>query len=188
MSSEGGYGFANGMLIACRAMGFKGEILPVNPKGGSFAGQTIFRSVDDIPGDIDFAIVAVPAAAVPEALEACRRKGAVGAEVLTAGFGETGTPEGRAPRSRFGRSPPGGSGWSAPTASASTAPASGLTLLPGPDLSSKSGPVAFLSQSGGMSIDLAHLGKWLGLRFSKVVSFRQRRRPARGRVAPLPGR
>ena len=31
--------------------------------------------------------------------------------------------------------------------------------------------MAFLSQSGGMSIDLAHLGKWMGLRFSKVVSF-----------------
>jgi len=31
--------------------------------------------------------------------------------------------------------------------------------------------VAFLSQSGGMAIDLAHKGKWMGLKFSKVVSF-----------------
>ena len=50
-------------------------------------------------------------------------------------------------------------------------PASGLTLLPGPDLSRESGPVAFLAQSGGMSIDFAHAGKWLGIRFSKMVSF-----------------
>jgi len=50
-------------------------------------------------------------------------------------------------------------------------PASGLTLLPGPDLSRETGPVAFVAQSGGMSIDLAHAGKWLGVRFSKMVSF-----------------
>jgi acyl-CoA synthetase (NDP forming) len=31
--------------------------------------------------------------------------------------------------------------------------------------------VAFLSQSGGMAIDLAHKGKWMGLNFSKVISF-----------------
>ena len=171
VSSDGGYGFANGMLIACRAMGFKGEILPVNPKGGSFAGQPIYRSVDDLPGDIDFAIVAVPASAVPEALEACRRKGAAGAEVLTAGFGETGTSEGRALEQQVREIAARGIRVVGPNCFGIYCPASGLTLLPGPDLSRESGPVAFLSQSGGMAIDLAHLGKWLGLRFSKVVSF-----------------
>lgn len=171
VSAEGGYGFANGMLLACRAMGFTGEILPVNPKGGSFAGQTIYRSLDDIPGDIDFAIIAVPATAVAEALEACRRKGAAGAEVLTAGFGETGTPEGRALEQQVREVATRGIRVVGPNCFGIYCPASGLTLLPGPDLSRESGPVAFLSQSGGMSIDLAHLGNWLGLRFSKVVSF-----------------
>ena len=31
---------------------------------------------------------------VPSALEACRKKGALGAEILSSGFSETGTPEG----------------------------------------------------------------------------------------------
>ncbi len=31
--------------------------------------------------------------------------------------------------------------------------------------------MAFLSQSGGMAIDFAHTGKWMGVRFSKVISF-----------------
>jgi acyl-CoA synthetase (NDP forming) len=171
VSSEVGFGFANGMLLACRAMGFAGEILPVNPKGGSFAGQTIFRSLDDIPGEIDFAIIAVPAAAVPEALEACRRKGAAGAEVLTAGFGETGTPEGRDLEQQVREVAARGIRVVGPNCFGIYCPRSGLTLLPGNDLSRETGPVAFLSQSGGMAIDLAHLGRWTGLRFSKVVSF-----------------
>jgi acyl-CoA synthetase (NDP forming) len=164
-------GFGNGILIACRAMGFTGEILPVNPRGGSFAGQVIYRSVAEIPGDIDFAVVAVPAAAVPEVLEACRRKGAAGAEVVTAGFAETGTPEGRALEQEIREVAARGLRVVGPNCFGIYCPRSGLTLLPGPDLSRETGPVAFLSQSGGMSIDLAHLGKWMGLRFSKVISF-----------------
>ena len=50
-------------------------------------------------------------------------------------------------------------------------PESGLTMLPGPDFSRRSGPVAFLSQSGGLSIDFAYLGKWRGIYFSKMISF-----------------
>jgi len=171
VSPEGGIGFANGILVACRSMGFTGEILPVNPKGGSFAGQEIFRSLDDIAGDIDFAVIAIPAAAVPDALEACRRKGAAGAEVVTAGFAETGTAEGRALEEQVKEAAARGIRVIGPNCFGVYCPRSGLTLLPGPDLSRESGPVAFLSQSGGMSIDLAHLGKWMGLRFSKVVSF-----------------
>jgi acyl-CoA synthetase (NDP forming) len=164
-------GFGNGMLVACRAMGFAGEILPVNPKGGTFAGQEISRSLDDIPGDIDFAVIAVPAEAVPDALEACRRKGAAGAEVVTAGFAELGTPEGIALEGRVKEIAARGIRVVGPNCFGIYCPRSGLTLLPGPDLARESGPVAFLSQSGGMSIDFAHMGKWMGIRFSKVVSF-----------------
>ena len=164
-------GFGNGILVACRAMGFAGEILPVNPKGGTFAGQEIYRSVEDIPGDIDFAAIAVPAESVPDALEACRRKGAAGAEVVTAGFAELGTPEGIALEQRVKEVAARGIRVVGPNCFGIYCPRSGLTLLPGPDLSRESGPVAFLSQSGGMSIDLAHTGKWMGIRFSKVVSF-----------------
>jgi acyl-CoA synthetase (NDP forming) len=172
VSAEGGaIGFGNGILLACRAMGFSGEILPVNPKGGVFAGLPIYRTVEDIPGEVDFAVIAVPAPAVPEALEACRRKGAAGAEVVTAGFGELGTPEGRALEQRIREIAATGIRVIGPNCFGVYCPKSGLTLLPGPDLSRESGPVAFLSQSGGLSIDFAHAGKWMGLRFSKVVSF-----------------
>ena len=94
-AEENGVGFGAGMLRVIMAMGFDGEIFPVNPKGGTIAGLNIFKSVEDIPGKIDFAIIAVTARHVPEALEACRKKGAAGAEILSSGFSELGTPEGK---------------------------------------------------------------------------------------------
>ena len=89
-------GFGTGMLTALKAMGFEGNIFPVNPKGGNFAGLNIYKQVEDIPEKIDFAIITVAAKAVPEVLEACRKKGAAGAEILSAGFSELATEQGRA--------------------------------------------------------------------------------------------
>jgi acyl-CoA synthetase (NDP forming) len=171
VSSDGGYGFGSGILAACRAMGFDGEIYPVNPKGGTIDGLPVFRSVDEIPGGLDFAVIAVPAPAVPAALEACLRKGAAGAEVVTAGFSELGTAEGRALEERIREIASDGFRILGPNCFGIYCPSSGVTLLPGPDLSRESGPVAFLAQSGGMAIDFANAGNWLGLRFSKVISY-----------------
>jgi len=171
VSADGGYGFGSGILSACRAMGFEGEIFPVNPKGGTIDGLPISRSIDEIPGGLDFAVITVPASAVPGALEACRRKGAAGAEVVTAGFSELGTAEGRALEERVRAIASEDFRILGPNCFGIYCPSSGVTLLPGPDLSRESGPVAFLAQSGGMAIDFANAGNWLGLRFSKVVSY-----------------
>jgi acyl-CoA synthetase (NDP forming) len=170
-AEENGVGFGAGMLKVIMAMGFEGEIFPVNPKGGTIAGLNIFKSVEDIPEKIDFAIIAVTARHVPEALEACRKKGAAGAEILSSGFSELGTSEGKDLERQIKEIADKGIRVVGPNCFGIYCPASGLTLLPGPDLSRQSGPVAFLAQSGGMSIDFAHAGKWLGVRFSKVVSF-----------------
>jgi len=166
-----GFGFGRGILLSLRAIGFGGDIIPVNRKGGIIEGLKIYPSVEEIPGEIDFAIIAVPAPGVPAALEACRLKGAAGAEILSSGFDELATEEG----ARLGREikeiAARGIRVLGPNCFGIYCPASGLTMLPGPDLSRERGSVAFVSQSGGMSIDLAHVGRWKGIRFSKVVSF-----------------
>jgi acyl-CoA synthetase (NDP forming) len=170
-AEDGARSFGTGMLNALNAMGFEGDIFPVNPKGGNFAGLAIYKQIEDIPGKIDFAIIAVAAKAVPEALEACRKKGAAGAEILSAGFSELGTAEGKDLENKIREIAAKGIRVVGPNCFGIYCPRSGLTLLPGPDLSRQTGPVAFLSQSGGMAIDLAHRGKWMGIAFSKVVSF-----------------
>ena len=170
-AEEGSVGFGAGMLMAITAMGFEGKIFPVNPKGGNISGLQIFKRVEDIPEKLDFAIIAVTARWVPAALEACRKIGVAGAEILSSGFSEMGTEEGKELERQIQEIAAKGIRVIGPNCFGIYCPKSGLTMLPGPDLSRESGPVAFLAQSGGLAIDFAHAGKWLGIRFSKMVSF-----------------
>ena len=153
-SEDGGKGFGTGVLMSIKSMGFEGDILPVNPKGGTFAGLEIHKSVEDIPGEIDFAIIAVAARAVPDILESCRKKGAAGAEILSSGFNELGTTEGVALEQRIKDISRTGIRVIGPNCFGIYCPKSGLTFLPNPDLPRETGPVAFLSQSGGMAATL----------------------------------
>lgn len=169
--SAEGYGFGSGMLTSLRTIGYAGEIFPVNPKGGEIAGLKIYPTIDAIPGEIDFAIIAVAAPLVAPSLEECRKKGAAGAEVLSSGFKELGTPEGRALEEEIRAVAKRGIRVVGPNCFGIYCPKSGLTILPGAEFSRESGPIAFLAQSGGMANDFVNIGKWFGLRYSKVVSF-----------------
>ncbi|MDT7751732.1 MAG: hypothetical protein QOD96_5394, partial [Pseudonocardiales bacterium] len=73
--------------------GYKGDIYPVNPKGGEVLGLKAFPSITDIPGDVDVAVFAVPAKFVGGALEQCGQKGVAGAILIPSGFAETGEVE-----------------------------------------------------------------------------------------------
>ena len=169
--SPKGTGFGSGIMSSLDAIGYAGALYPVNPNGGEFCGRKIYKSLDDIPGPVDFAIIAVPALQVPGILDKCRIMGVAGAEILSAGFSEAGTPEGAALEQGIKDIAAKGIRVVGPNCFGIYCPASGLTLLPGPDLSREKGHVGFLSQSGGMSIDFAHIGKWMGVKFSKVISF-----------------
>ncbi len=74
--------------------GFEGDLHLVNPKGGTIYGRAAVRSISEIEGDIDLALIMTPAAALGATLDeiAGRAKSAV---ILSSGFAETGT-EGRA--------------------------------------------------------------------------------------------
>jgi len=69
---------------------FAGAVYPVNANGGSVQGVRAYRSVLDIPDDVDLAIVAIPAEYVADAARECATKGARGLIVVSAGFSETG--------------------------------------------------------------------------------------------------
>lgn len=70
--------------------GYEGAILPVNPKYETVAGLHCYESIDAIDQPCDLAVIAVPATAVVEAIEACGRKAIGFVIVLSGGFGETG--------------------------------------------------------------------------------------------------
>ncbi|MFH1055977.1 MAG: GNAT family N-acetyltransferase [Candidatus Altiarchaeota archaeon] len=70
--------------------GFNGTIYPVNPKHVSVQGVHAYKSVKEIPGRVDLALVATPAKTVPAVIEECGQAGVKGAVIISAGFRETG--------------------------------------------------------------------------------------------------
>jgi len=74
--------------------GFHGPVFPINPASPVVQSVLAYESVDDVPNDVDLAVIAVPAAEVLQVAEGCARKGVQGLVVISAGFAETG-PEGR---------------------------------------------------------------------------------------------
>ncbi|RYB90936.1 GNAT family N-acetyltransferase [Nocardioides glacieisoli] len=73
---------------------FAGRIHVVNPSADSVAGMPAWKTVAEIPGDVDVAIVAVPAESVQDVVLDCAAKGVHGLVVISSGFAETGD-EGR---------------------------------------------------------------------------------------------
>jgi acetyl coenzyme A synthetase (ADP forming)-like protein len=70
-------------------------VYPVHPDGGEIEGRQAYARVGDIPGEVDLAVVVVPAALVLGVVEQCIAKGVKALVVISAGFGEVGA-EGRA--------------------------------------------------------------------------------------------
>ncbi len=70
--------------------GYTGIVYPVNPKARGILGVRAYRSVWDIPGEVDLAVVIVPSEHVPGVIEECGEKGVKGAIIITVGFKETG--------------------------------------------------------------------------------------------------
>jgi acetyl coenzyme A synthetase (ADP forming)-like protein len=72
------------------AGGFAGAVYPVNLGGEPVAGVRAYRSIEDVSGPVDLAVVCVPAVAVETSVEAALRKGVRALCVISAGFAETG--------------------------------------------------------------------------------------------------
>jgi len=80
-----GYAVARNLIEG----GFPGEVHLVNPRGGFLFGRPIFTRLSEIPGEIDLAVLIVPAAATPQALRECAAKSVRAAIIPSGGFRET---------------------------------------------------------------------------------------------------
>src|SRR4030042_7218338 len=76
------------VLSTLLEVGFS-KVYPVNPKGGEILGVKVYRSIRDIPGEVDLALLTVPKKAVPGILRDCAEKGVKGA-ILYSGGGRAG--------------------------------------------------------------------------------------------------
>jgi len=70
--------------------GFKGPVYPINPKASELCGLKCYPSILDVEQPVDLAVIAVPAAIVPEVARQAGEKGVKGLVVISAGFREIG--------------------------------------------------------------------------------------------------
>ncbi len=148
---------------------FKGSIYPINPKADEVKGLKAWPDLASLPEKPDLVIVAVPAPRVPAVLEECFRLGIRHIHILSAGFGELGTEEGRRLEktvASIGREK--GLFIMGPNCMGPYCPSVGLTAwggIPGLD-----GSVGIISQSGGITQRLTEYLASLGAGISKAAS------------------
>lgn len=162
--------FGTRYLKALLKFGFKGNLYPVNPRGGSLLGLTVYPSVGDIPDSVDLAVISIPGRAVPGILEACLMKGIKAAIVLSGGFSESGE-EGQRLEGELAKVIAKGIRVIGPNCFGVYCPRSGLTLLVGPSFPQESGPVGLVAQSGQFAEMIVLQTRGLGIRYSKVISY-----------------
>ena len=84
-----------GYAICRNMLGFSGTLYPVNPNSAAILGRTAYPSLTAIPGQVDAAVVAIPAAGVPAIVEEAGKKKIPLVIIVSSGFRETG-PAGKA--------------------------------------------------------------------------------------------
>ncbi len=157
------------------AGGFEGKVFPVNPNAEVAHSIKCHKSVAAIPDAVDLAIVTVPKALVPRALADCARKGVGAVVVITAGFKETG-PEGARVEARLvAHARKHGMRIVGPNCMGIQNAQEGVRLNASFSRSfPRSGPVAFVSQSGAMGEAILAQADHLNLGVSMFVSMGNR--------------
>lgn len=161
----------NAVVANLLRAGYTGKIYPVNPNAAEILGLTAYPSVLDLPESADLAVVATPAATVPDVVDQCVRKGVGDLVILSSGFAEEG-PEGRALQNRvleIARS--GNMRVVGPNCLgiANTDPAVRLDATFAPT-ELRRGSVGLMTQSGGVGIAALQRAAELGIGLSCFVS------------------
>jgi acetate---CoA ligase (ADP-forming) len=167
------------LLQVLRKNGYPGRIYPVNPNHARIDGLDCYPGIGAIGEPIDLALLAIPAAQIPPALEACAQAGVRYAVIITSGFAEEGGPQSELQHRvteiarRFGIRVcgPNAEGFHNEIAKVSA------TFSPAIDHGRDVEPIiatrrriGIVAQSGGIGFSLYHRGRAQGLSFSYVVS------------------
>ncbi|MDH5174841.1 MAG: CoA-binding protein, partial [Elusimicrobiota bacterium] len=70
--------------------GYPGKIYPINPKTDEILRTRTYSTIFAVEGEIDLAVVAIPAKFVPSILEDCPKKNIGAVIIISAGFKESG--------------------------------------------------------------------------------------------------
>lgn len=156
---------------------FAGDIYPINPKHEEILGKPAFASVKNVPGDIDLAVIVIPAKLVPNALQECKDKGIPNVVIISAGFSEVGTSEGKALEEQIIKIANTPTPNYQPLSTNIVGPNCLGILNPSHNMNASfaahlppQGSVALISQSGAMAVAVMDASEELGLGFSQIAS------------------
>lgn len=165
---------------ALDARGFAGPVYPVSRSHTEIQGARAYASIGEVPSPVDMAVIMIPAAAVPEALRECGEAGVKAAYIISSGFseeGETGAAlqaDVVAIARQYGIAVggPNAEGFlNLPAKVVSTfSPAVENWAQPMTPEASRGGPIAIVSQSGGLGFAYFSRARARQLRIDHVFS------------------
>ena len=150
----------------------KFELFPVNPKETEILGFQCYPSISEVPGEVDLAVLALPARSSEEAVRACASKGVGVAIVTSSGFKETGPEGSRLERQLIDAIKGTRTRLLGPNTMGVFVPSIGLDTLLIPSERSKrprKGGVAIVSQSGAVSVAFLEKAEASGVGISACV-------------------
>ncbi|HKF37776.1 MAG TPA: acetate--CoA ligase family protein [Ktedonobacteraceae bacterium] len=150
--------------------GYPGKLYPINPGETEIMGHQAYPRLQDIPVQIDLAVIALPTEACAQAMRDCAKAGAKAALVLSGGFAEVG-PEGQARQEALLEAArAGGVRLIGPNCFGLYNCNLGLNASMGLGLPPKGGAISLVTQSGAYGMAIFGLAQQRRLRFAKILS------------------
>jgi len=151
--------------------GFQGAIFPVNPGARAVHSFPVWRSVREIPGEVDLAVIAVPATSVSTVVDECAEKGVPAIVVISAGFRESGAEGAEREKTLVEKIRRYGMRMVGPNCMGvlNTDPTVSMNATFAPTMP-PAGPISFLSQSGALGVTILDYAAEYGIGIRHFVS------------------
>ena len=149
---------------------YKGEIYPVNPKGGEIEGKQAYTTLAEIPGDVDLVCVLVNAKFVESVVDQAIEKNVQAIVIISAGFKETGKEGAEIEKRMAEKAQAAGIPIVGPNCLGVINAESGLNASFASKICAP-GSLAFISQSGALCTSVLDFAEQRQMGFSKFVSF-----------------
>jgi acetyltransferase len=151
--------------------GFTGNVFPVNPHADVIQSLPCYPNINDVPGDIDLAVIVVPKESVLQVVDECVAKGVRGLVVITAGFKEAGRTGAKLEQELAHKVKAGGLRMVGPNCMGVINTATDIRMNASfGQMPTWPGRVAFMSQSGALGVAMLNITQRLGLGLSMFVS------------------
>ena len=158
-----------GYAICRNMLGFPGTLYPVNPKNAAILGRTAYPSLAAIPGPVDAAVIAIPAAGVPAIVEEAGKQKIPLVIIVSSGFRETGQAGKALEDQVLATARKYGCRVMGPNCLGFMLPTLGINTTFDP-ISPRPGSIAFISQSGAIITTIVDWSLPEEIGFSAVIS------------------